>query len=244
MRPIDSHCHLEFEEFDSDREEVISEVEKRLTRAVLAGCGFKDNEKAIETAEKSKTLRYCLGLHPLYHQENKVEDIREQISRNDPVAIGEIGLDYNYITGREERENSIEIFKQMLEIAEEENLGAVIHSRNAERKAFELAQEFDVKCFFHCFNGTPELAQEIASEDHYIGVTGQVFHSKRVQNIVESIGVENMLLETDAPYLGLEDRNTPLLVQDVAGEVADIKGLEYEEVVRKTSENSENFYSI
>ncbi len=242
MRPVDSHCHLQFEQFDEDRKEVIEEVEEKLEFAVLAGCNLEDNKKTLETASKSDSLKYCLGLHPLYSENSDIEKVRAQIRENSPVAVGEIGLDYNYITDKTEREHSEKIFRKMLETAEEQDLGVVIHSRNAERKAFEIVQEYDVRGFFHCFNGDPELAREIADEGHFIGVTGQILHSTRVQNIVESLNISSILTETDSPYLGPEERNTPLTAIKVANEIAKLKDLDQNKVLEASMRNSEEFF--
>ncbi len=105
MRPVDSHCHLQFEQFDEDREKVVDEVEKKLEFAVLAGINPKDNQKAFKLSKTSESLKYCLGLHPLEYKKS-VETARNQIRKNNPVAVGEIGLDYNYITDKEERRDS------------------------------------------------------------------------------------------------------------------------------------------
>lgn len=242
MKASDSHCHLHFEQFDEDREKVINRIEEELEFAVLAGCHFEDNMKAVEVAERSDSLKYCMGLHPLYHEKSDAESVREQIEDHSPSAVGEIGLDYNYITDKDERQETEDLFRDMLQIAEDEGLNAVIHSRNAEKKCFEIIQSYDVKGFFHCFNGRPELAEDIADEGHLVGVTTQAVQSTRVRNIVKCLSVESMLLETDSPYLGLEGRNTPLNAVRVAKEVAEIKSVEVESVKEISTSNSEGFF--
>lgn len=240
MRPVDSHCHLQFEQFDEDREKVVDEVEKKLDFGVLAGINPKDNQKTVKLSKTSESLKYCLGLHPL-HYKKSVKTARNQIKKNNPVAVGEIGLDYNYITDKEERRDSEKVFREMLNIAENQGLPVVVHSRNAEEKCFDIVNEYEVESFFHCFNGRPELAEKIASSGHMVGVTNQVTHSTRVQNIVEKIRVESILTETDSPYLS-GDRNRPVNVLKVVEKIADIKGLGVSEVMEVTSQNSENFF--
>ncbi|MFO7794407.1 MAG: TatD family hydrolase [Candidatus Nanohaloarchaea archaeon] len=238
---IDGHCHLQFEQFDEDREQLISKIEEKLDLAIIAGTDLKDNREAKNISESSEELIYCQGAHPLFDHPD-LEEIKEQINENEPAAIGEIGLDHNYITADEERKESEEIFREMLELAEAEDLNVVVHSRNAERKAFKIVQEYDVKGFFHCFNGRPELVEEIISEGHLIGVTGQVLHSTRVKNIVEKVPLESLLTETDSPYLGEYDRNTPLFVEKVTEEVSEIKDVDVEEVEASVEENVEEFF--
>ena len=238
---IDSHCHLQFEQFDEDREELISEIEENLDSAIIAGTGLKDNEAAMTISDSSNKLIYCQGAHPLFDHPN-LEKIKDQICDNAPAAVGEIGLDYNYITDGEERKESEQLFREMLELAEDEGLNVVVHSRNAEQKAFEIVQEYGIRGFFHCFNGRPELAEEIVSEGHLIGVTGQVLHSTRVRDIVDKVPLEGLLTETDSPYLGEDDRNTPLFVEKVIREVAEIKDIGERSVEASVEVNVEEFF--
>lgn len=238
---IDAHCHLQFEQFDEDRNELILEIEENLDLAAIAGTNLEDNREAKNISETSEKLIYCNGAHPLFDHPS-LEEIKEQIKENEPAAVGEIGLDHNYITDDKKREESEQIFREMLELAESEGLNVVIHSRNAERKAFEIVQEYDVRGFFHCFNGRPELAEEIISNGHLIGVTGQVLHSTRVRNIVEKVPLEGILTETDSPYLGEDDRNTPLYVEKVTEEIAEIKDLEVKKVEASVKQNVDEFF--
>ena len=238
---IDSHCHLQFEQFDKDRKEIIEEIKTKLDLAVIAGIGLDDNEKVKEVAGSSEKLIYCMGAHPVYDHES-LEKVKKQIQDNEVAAVGEIGLDYNYITDEYERKKTEVIFREMVELAEEEGLNVVVHSRNAERKCFEIVNEYNVTGFFHCFNGRPELARDIIDNGHLIGVTGQIMHSTRVQNIVEEVPVEGLLTETDSPYLGEKDRNTPLYVEEVTKKISEIKDIPVEKVEASVRSNVENFF--
>lgn len=238
---IDSHCHLQFEQFDRDRAKVIEEVEEKLELAIIAGTSLEDNEKAKRISDSSEKLIYCMGAHPLYNH-TSLDKIKDQIQENQVAAVGEIGLDYNYITDKSEREESEKVFREMLELAENLDLNVVVHSRNAERKSFEIVEEYDVKGFFHCFNGRPELAHEIVESGHLIGLTGQVVDSTRVHNIVEEVPFERLLTETDSPYLGEKDRNTPLYVEEVTKKVSEIKGIPVEKLETSVSSNVRNFF--
>lgn len=242
MRLADSHCHIHFEQFDEDRSKVIEDIEDKLDFAVLAGVDLEDNLKAKETAEKSESLKYCTGLHPLYFEESKVKDVEDQIERFSPSAVGEIGLDYNYITDKDKRRESEKVFREMLEVAEDKGLPVVVHSRNAEQKCFNIVEEFEVKAFFHCFNGRPRLAKEISETGHLIGVTNQIHNSSRVQNIVKEVELEFILTETDSPYLGGDERNTPLAVIEIAEKISEIKDVSEEKVIEISSRNSRKFF--
>ncbi|PSH02346.1 MAG: hypothetical protein BRC26_01030, partial [Nanohaloarchaea archaeon QH_8_44_6] len=134
MKAIDAHCHLDFESFDEDREEVIEYCKKSLKFAVNAGSNIEHNKSALELQKKHPDFIVAnLGLHPTYTDDfNQVEDIKQQIRENDPVAIGEIGLDYHHVEDREIREKQEEVFTELLELAEELGKPVVVHSRNAE----------------------------------------------------------------------------------------------------------------
>lgn len=238
---IDAHCHLQFEQFDHDRENIIHKIDEKLDLAVIAGISHEDNKKAVEAARKSDKIICCLGAHPLYEHDN-LNAIKNQIKARDVAAVGEIGLDYNYITDKDERKHSEKVLREMLSLAEDLGLNVVIHSRNAERKCFEIVKEYDVEGFFHCFNGNPQLAKEIFNNGHYIGVTGQIVHSSRVKNIVKELPVEALLTETDSPYLGEDNRNTPLFVEKVVEEIAEIKGIHLSKVEESVESNAENFF--
>jgi TatD DNase family protein len=239
---IDAHCHLQFEQFDKDRDELINKIQARMDRIILNGVNFKDNRNAREIAEKHDKISLCMGAHPLY--EHEIERVEKQIRDNNIAAVGEIGLDYNYITDSEERERSRQVFERMLELAESEGLNVVIHSRNAEDKCFEMIQSYNVSGFFHCFNGRPDLAESIVEKGHLIGVTGQVVDSSRVRNIVERLDHDVLLSETDSPYLGEGDRNTPLYVEKVLNEISTIKGIERPELEKSIKENVEGFFDV
>lgn len=245
MKPVDAHCHLDFERFDGDRDEVVERCRQVLEFVVNAGSNMEHNRKALELHEEYEDIVVPnLGLHPTYTDHfDELDEIKQMIRDEDPVAIGEIGLDYHHVEEEKLRERQKEVFRELLELAEELDKPVVIHSRDAEQKVFEIVKEYNLPdIMFHCFNGTPELAEEATEEGITIGVTTQVLYSNRVQNIVETISTEDMLLETDSPFLYRGERNEPVNVKGSAEKIAELKSVKKEEVVKATTENARRFF--
>lgn len=245
MRPVDAHCHVDFDQYKEDREEVIEKSRERLEFIVNAGSCLENNEKALELAVKyPETVVPNLGLHPTYTDKfDELESIKEQIRNEKPPAIGEIGLDHHHVTDTEVRGRQEKVFREMLELAEDLNLPVVLHTREAERKSVNITKEYSIpEVMLHCFNGKPELAQEAVEEGMKIGVTTQVLYSSRVQNIVESLNLEDIMLETDSPFLYRGDRNEPVNVHESAEKIAEIKEVTKEEVIEATTENAVDIF--
>jgi len=245
MKPVDAHCHLDFDRFDEDREEVIERAKQKLEFVVTAGCNHSRNRNALELQDNyPEKVVANLGLHPTFNDSfDELNSIKKQIRENDPAAIGEIGLDHYHITEEKKRGRQREIFEEMLKLAEELDKPVVVHSREAEKKAANILKDYSVPgIILHCFNGQPELAEEAAEEGMKIGITTQVLYSSRVQDIVETLKLEDMILETDSPFLYPDGRNEPVNVNESAEKIADIKNMDKEEVIKATTENAEEIF--
>lgn len=246
MKPVDAHCHLDFEQFDEDRDNVISKAKQKLEFVVNAGSNTEHNDAALQLGQKYPDFIIpTVGLHPCYTDDfDRLEEVKQQIRKHDPVAIGEIGLDHHHVQEQKLRERQEDVFRELLQLAEDLQKPVVIHSRDAEKKAVEILEEYDLPdVMLHCFNGTLELAEEAVENGMTIGVTTQVLSSNRVQNIVEQLDVEDLLLETDSPYLYRGERNEPLNVIESAEKIAKLKSIEHEEVVQATTQNARRIFS-
>lgn len=243
MKPVDSHCHLEFEDFDEDREEVVDRAREKLEFVVTVGCNPERNMKTMEIAEKYENVVPNLGLHPTYTDDfERIGEVKKQIRENDPAAIGEIGLDHHHVTEEEMREEQREVFRELLELAEEMGKPVNVHSRQAEQEVIDILKKYNVEALIHCFNGTPEQAEEAAENEIMIGVTTQVLYSSRVQEIVEVLNVEDIVLETDSPFLYRGERNEPVNVVESAEKIAGIKEVSKEKVVEETTRNARDLF--
>lgn len=241
--PVDAHCHVNFERFDTDREDVLERSAERLEFIVNAGVNPEHNEKTLKIAAEHEKVLPALGLHPTYTESfDKVKEVKKQLKENNAVAVGEIGLDHHHVTDEEKRERQEEVFRELVKFAEKENLPVVVHSREAEEKAVNILEDYDVEVLLHCFNGTPELAEKAAEQGMVIGVTTQVLYSTRVQKIVERTSLGSMVLETDSPYLYRGERNEPVNVEESAEKIAEIKSCRVQEVVESTTENSKTLF--
>ena len=245
MRPVDAHCHIDFEQYDGDRDEVISESKEKLEFIVNAGSNFENNREVLELSRKHEDFIVPnLGLHPTYTDSfYELEDIKAQIREEKPAAVGEIGLDHHHVSEKQVRKKQEKVFREMLELAEELNLPVVVHSRDAERKTVDILKEYALPdVMVHCFNGKPELAEEAVEEGMTIGVTTQVLYSNRVQEIVKALNVEDILLETDSPFLYRGERNSPVKVLESAEKVAEIKDMDEEEVIEASTGNAVSIF--
>lgn len=240
MRPVDAHCHIDFDQYSEDREEVIERAKEKLEFIVNAGSCLENNKKALELERNHPEFIIAnLGLHPTYTEKfDELEDIKDQIREERPAAVGEIGLDHHHVSDKDIRRRQRQVFHEMLELAEELDSPVVVHSRDAEEESVEIISDYDLAgVMLHCFNGSPDLAERAVEKGFKIGVTTQVLYSNRVQEIVKRLDVEDLLLETDSPFLYRGDRNEPINVIESAEKIAEIKGLEKEEVVEATTEN-------
>ncbi len=245
MKPADCHCHLDFEQFDHDREDVIERCQERLEFTVNAGSNIEHNRAALDLQENYPgTMVANLGLHPVYTESfDELEEVKQQIREELPAAIGEIGLDHHHVTASREKERQEEVFRSLLELAEGQNLPVVVHSRDAEREVVDILKEHDLPgVMLHCFNGTVSLAKEAVENGMIIGVTTQVIYSDRVEELAREIPLENILLETDSPYL-FGDRNEPVNVEKSAKRIAELKDREREKVVEITTRNARDFFN-
>ncbi len=249
---LDAHAHFEFYKKDAPR--MIEECKKELTAVVDSITEYRKAHvwKSWEVLKPHFGFIFpTLGYHPNEARRGnweKVKKVEEFIlaHRDDIVAIGEIGLDYHYAENERQRKNQREIFKHFLELALEIKLPVVIHAREAEGEAFELVQRVGVEAYFHSFSGSVELAKEIAKNGHPIGINTGIVFIPEVRAAAEAVEVENMMVETDAPYMSpvKGQRNTPCNVRVAIEEVAKLKGLDFEEVGSITERNAVRFFNL
>lgn len=251
IRLIDSHCHIDNERFDEDRDEVLERIKENLEFAVNIGYDLKSSKKSIELSEKYDFIYAVVGVHPtdITGYDDELEKRIEELAGNPKVlAIGEIGLDYHWMT--EPKEKQQEIFRKQIEIARRVGKPIVVHTREATRDTLDILKEYpDVRGILHCYPGSFESAEEIM-DNYYFGVGGVLTfkNSKKLKETVEKLPMDRIIVETDCPYLTPEPyrgkRNEPIYVEYVAQKIAEIKGISYEEVVRISNENTKKAYNI
>ncbi len=249
---IDAHAHFEF--YKKGAPEVIEECRGKLRAVVDSITEYRKAHvwKSWELLRPYFSFVFpTLGYHPNEARRGNWEKVRKVEAfilehRDEIVAIGEIGLDYHYAENERGRENQREIFQHFLDLAIELKLPVVIHAREAEREAFELVQRAGVSAYFHSFAGSADLAREIAENGHPIGINTGIVFIPEVREAVKALEPEEILVETDSPYMSpfKGQRNVPCNVRVAIEEVAKVKGLDFEEVERKTEENAIRFFSL
>jgi len=251
IRLIDSHCHLDNERFDEDRAEVLARIEEKLEMVVNIGYDLESSKKSIELSEKYDFIYAVVGVHPtdIKGYDDELEKNIEELAEDPKVlAIGEIGLDYHWMT--EPKEKQKEVFRRQIEIAKRVGKPIVVHTRDAMRDTLDILKEYpEVKGILHCYPGSFESAQEVM-DNYYFGVGGVLTfkNSKKLKETIEKLPMDRIIIETDCPYLTPEPyrgkRNEPVYVEYVAKKVSEIKGISYEEVVRISNENTKKAYGM
>lgn len=252
---IDTHCHIDFDEFDSDREEVISRAREKLNAIVNSGYGLESNEKALALSKKYEGFVYpTFGFHPVSSQNSPQEEIdaahKQMIEHLDEIlAVGEVGMDFFYCTDKAMRLRQQEIFMGFVELANEYKKPLLIHGRDCERKIFNLIQDYDdiPKVIFHCYGGSLKTARRMLDKDnYYISCSTMVCYSQRHQELFREIPIERILTETDSPYLAMtkDERNEPLNVQRAVNKLAELQDLDVAYVDETTEKNARKVFGI
>ena len=250
---FDSHAHYDDEVFDEDRDELLMGMkEKGVEFIVHSSADLGSCRRGIELANKYPFIYCGVGVHPhdvATLKDSDIDIIRQFTKEEKVVAIGEIGLDYYYDISP--RDVQREWFKKQLLLAKELDLPVIIHSREASQETYDMIVESEVKeGVIHCFSGSHELAKEYIKRGFYIGVGGSLTfkNAKKTVKVVEEIGVENILIETDAPYLTpvphRGKRNDSSYLKHVVSKIAEIKGITMQEVEDTTYNNAKNLFRI
>ncbi|HIJ98379.1 TPA: TatD family hydrolase [archaeon] len=252
MELIDCHSHINLEDFDSDRAEVLRSAEKSGITAILdSGGTYSECEKVLQLAEKFKILKPSLGWHPaninLEEAKRTTDFIRTAASENKIYAIGEIGLDYWIVKEETQRETQKEIFKIYIDLAKELNLPIVTHSRSAGKYVIEiLEQEKAEKVCMHAFDGKFGSAKKGIELGYCFSIPPSIVRSEQKQKLVKNLPLENLLLESDAPVLGPnpKERNVPSNIKVAVQKIAEIKKVDISEAIKTTTRNAKKLFAL
>jgi TatD DNase family protein len=262
---VDTHCHLDMDAFDPDRDEVIRRAKDAGVGALITiGSDLKGNIGGLELSRKHDFIYASVGIHP-HDAKDLTEQILDQIKKwaTPPlpslstggqrvakvVAIGEIGLDYHY--DHSPRDVQREVFMKQLQFAKEVNLPVIIHSREAEKDTLDIIKESGANNgVFHCFSGDAEMAEQAMKLGFYISVAGPVTFKnvKGLKEVVKTIPDDHLLIETDAPYLTPEPfrgkRNEPSYLVHTARAIAELRHVSFEDIARITTLNAKRLFGI
>ena len=252
---IDTHCHIDFEDFDHDRDDVIARAKDKLNHVIVSGYSNDSNMDVLKLSKDYEGFIYpTFGFHPVSSQNATQEDIEiahDNIRRHldDIVAIGEVGMDYYYVTDKALRERQQEIFRSFLKLADEYKVPIVMHVRDCEKKAVNIIEDYDnIPYFvFHCYGGSLKTAKRIMNrDDSYMSFSTMLCYSKHHQDLIEKIDLDYVLTETDSPYLAMtkEERNEPVNVVKAVHKIAEIKDMSVSEVDEITTANARKIFKI
>lgn len=271
---IDSHCHLNFEDFDSDREEIIGRCLDNNIWIINVGADLETSKKAIEIAEKyEKGIYATVALHPHnvgsqvgnqdfhdFHTLVYGSEVKHQskVKHQKVVAIGETGLDYAFCENDEKTQKlQKKVFIQHLELAKEVNKPVIFHNRRLFPEMLEIIKKLHVTDYMlrgvlHCYMGRWSYAEEYLKMGFYIGFTGLITYARDYDKVIKNTPLERILIETDAPYLTPAPlrqpdnsvRNEPQNVKYVAEKIAEIKEVSFEKVADQTTKNAKELFNL
>ncbi|MBU0630633.1 MAG: TatD family hydrolase [Candidatus Margulisbacteria bacterium] len=252
---IDTHAHLTYPEFDLDLNGVIARAkEARLEAIVNIALDEEARRKARSIAAKYPGYIFtAVGIHP--HEastwtKQTEADLRLYMKENKVVGLGEMGLDCHYKLSPLEKQQ--EVFRRQLQMAQELDLPAIIHSREAAEDTINIIREENrnLKGVLHCFAGDPELEQAALEAGLYISYTANITYPKAIiiRESASRVPLERILIETDCPFLAPQifrgQRNEPSYVIKVAEKIAELKGLTPEEVAISTTRSAKQLFSV
>lgn len=258
----DTHCHLYFNNFDKDRDEVLTRAWKAgLNRILIPGIDIISSQNTIKISEAHHKLFTAVGVHPnsaTTWEEDTIDYLFDLSQRKKVVAIGEIGLDY--YRDYSPREVQLRVFRSQLKLAEQVELPVVIHNRESTKDVLKILLDWQADLsksgsplserpgVLHSFSGDEESAKKAISSNFMIGITGPVTfkNATQMQRIVTKLPIDSILIETDSPFLTPHpkrgQRNEPSNVILVAEKIAELQERPLSEVARLTSENAEKLF--
>jgi TatD DNase family protein len=260
---IDTHAHLNFPEFKSEVPAVLGRArEGHIERIINVGVDFETSKQSLDLARKYPEIYAAVGIHPHCAKDLDIETKGKLITlanHEKVVAIGEIGLDYYYLKRSSKyshaptREEQIFCFEQMLDLALETKLPAIIHSREADADILGILKSYhgQLRAVIHCFSGDWDYAQKLLELGFVLSFTGNITFNNAKEDTLDAIKktpIGSIMIETDCPYITPEPhrgkRNEPVNVIQVARKIAQIKGISLAEVESETTKKAKKFFGI
>jgi TatD DNase family protein len=257
MTLTDTHCHLNFYDFDQDRAHIITRAwDTGLKRILIPGIDLPTSRTAVEFAESYRQIFAAVGVHP--NSANKWDTrtigyLDEMTSHQKVIAVGEIGLDYFRDWAAPQLQKRI--FIEQLNLAQHIGLPVVIHTRNASHddrncieETLEILSDIKINGVLHSFSGNISEAQQAIDLGFYLGITGPVTFkdATELQKVVASVPLDRLLIETDSPFLApvpyRGKRNEPAFVNYVAEKIGEIHNQPVDSVAKITSDNADRLF--
>ncbi len=253
MKYFDIHAHLQFDDFDQDREEVVKRIRDAELGVINVGTDIVLSEKAIELAEKNENMWAIIGLHPTHVADEPVFDyeaMKKLAEHPKVVAIGECGIDLFHSDGSG-LEKQKDIFEQHIKLSLEVKKPLMFHIRNAYKESLEVLKKYpEAKGNVHFFAGNLEEAKAFLELGHTLSFTGAITYPKteNYAHVIKEIPLDKIMAETDCPYVApvpnRGKRNEPAYVLEVIKKIAEIKNLPFEEVAEQLRKNVNRVFGI
>ena len=246
----DTHCHI-YKEYYENIEEILNHAkENQVNRMINNGCDSLSNQEVLHLIEIYPNMFGAIGIHPEKvdtYQEQDINLIKENLDNQKVIAIGEIGLDYHYT--KENKEEQKKLLEQQLLLAQEHNIPVIIHSREATEDTINTLKKYKIKGVIHSFSGSLETAQIYIKMGFLLGINGVItFKNSKLKEVIKEIPLENIVLETDSPYLTPEPfrgkKNEPARILNIAKFVCDLKGISLNDLARITNNNIKRIFDI
>jgi len=246
---FDVHCHLDFPAFDKDRKEVIETAFKENVKIITCAYGIESIEKTNKflsafKEDFNRKIFVSYGISPQEYDDEKIEQFVKILKKDADkiIAIGEVGLDYYWERDIEKRKLQRKNLEDLIKISEKLKKKLIIHSRGAENDILEILKEYNKKALLHCFSGSIKIAKKSKIDlGCVISIPTSVCYSKSKANLVKNLEIENLVTETDAPFLspfpGQKTRNEPVNVKFSVKKISELKNLSYaraDEIIENT----------
>lgn len=261
---IDTHAHLDFKDFDKDREEVIAHaLASGVEKLINVGANMAGSRASVELASSYDYIYATVGIHPHDAQEateDNVEELRRLLRHGRVVAVGEIGLDY--FKSKTSPTLQKEAFVRQLDLARDHDLPVIIHTRDAEDDVMDILHGYKgLRGVIHFFSGSPEFALHAIESGLYLSFTGVITFKPRApdagsgaqydqlrEQIVNSVPLDRLMIETDCPFAAPVPyrgwRNEPAFVVEVAKKLAELRGVSLDIIEHATTQNAKHFFKI
>jgi hydrolase, TatD family len=251
---FDTHAHYDDKRFDKDRQELLGTMkENGVGTIVNVSASIESWQDTLSLTKEYDMMYGAIGVHPSEVKnltDDKFEEMKTFFANEKIVAVGEIGLDYYWDTTFKEVQEKW--FVKQLELAKSQDLPVNIHSRDAVEDTLRIMRQYadGISGIIHCYSYSKEVAKEYVNMGYYLGIGGVVTfqNAKKLKEVVQVIPLENLVLETDCPYLAPEPnrgkRNISNYLKYVAQEIANIKQISTEEVIAQTEQNARKVYRL
>ncbi len=247
---VDTHAHVYNETYDDVEEVIKNAKEAGIFKIINCGESVNSSKEVVSLCKNNDAFLCTVGIHPEYANkttEKDINKIEKLLQTGIPIAVGEIGLDYHYEDLDKEKQK--DLFKKQLDLAAKYKLPIILHNREATNDIITILKEYKLKGIFHCFSGSKETAKEIIEMGYYLGIGGLItFKNCKLIDLLKEIGIDNIVLETDCPFLTPEPfrkyKNEPKYIKNIAEFIEINVKINIENLAYITNRNIDRIFDI